>query len=173
MAMKEITLTKGKIAHVDEEDYKFLNQYKWYTNKTKKSTDNWYASRHIIINGKRTTIPMHNFLLGMKNIDHIDGNGLNNQRSNLREATHRQNSGNRRKLIIKSSKYKGVAWDKEKKLFKSYTMNNGKLKFLGYFKSEIEAATRYDCEASKNFGNFARLNFPICKGDIKWDSICI
>ncbi len=97
--MKLIPLTQGKFAQVDDEDYDYLNQWKWYTTKNHKT---FYAARHIRINGKQKLIYMHrvimNIIKGYKT-DHIDHNGLNNQKYNLRICTCQENNRNRKKIL--------------------------------------------------------------------------
>lgn len=95
--------------------------------------------------------------------DHINGNGLDNRRSNLRIASTSQNHYNRRKLKIlmgkpTTSKYKGVRWENDRKRWRVDIRIDGKKKFLGRFTSEIEAALAYNRAASSAFGEYARLN---------------
>ncbi len=92
-------------------------------------------------------------------VDHIDSNGLNNRRTNLRVCTLLQNSYNR-KTIKASSQYKGVRWNKRKKRWVSSISPNGKFILIGYFKDELTAAKAYDEKAKEFFGEFAYLNFP-------------
>ena len=97
-----------------------------------------------------------------KTLDHIDGDRLNNSIGNLREATNGENQMNRKKNKsmnekTTTSKYKGVTWDKDKQKWRSRIQNNKKLKHLGYFKSEIDAALAYDKAAEAN-GEFAKTN---------------
>jgi hypothetical protein len=93
-------------------------------------------------------------------VDHIDHNGLNNRRSNLRLCTAQQNARNHRPQLRGSSKYKGVSWRQDGKVFRALIWHNGKSINLGRFKNEIDAAKAYDKAAKKYFGEFAYLNFP-------------
>ena len=158
--MKEIPLTQGKVALVDDDDFEWLSQFKWYAVKFGRT---FYAVRQAPrVNGKQRTIWMHREVLGLKpgdpRVDHRDGDGLNNQRMNLREATHRQNMMNSRGRSG-SSRFKGVDWDKRAKKWRARISVNGKKKHLGYFIDEEEAARAYDEKAKKIFGEFARVNF--------------
>lgn len=154
--MREIPLTQGKVALVDDADYDKLIQYNWFAQRIRH---HWYACRR----GGRTY--MHREILGLSPIeqcDHIDGNGLNNQRQNLRLSTATQNQGNRRKLTTETfSQYKGVSRYKRgnAKPWQSYITREHKTKHLGYFATEIEAAHVYDTAARVLFGPFARCNF--------------
>lgn len=154
--MKTIPLTQGQVALVDDEDYEFLIGFRWFAYF---NSYNWYAVKK---NSKR----MHRLIMerikpGFKGeIDHIDGNGLNNQRSNLRIATHSQNLANKGPQENNTSGYKGVSWDKEKQKWRAQIQYRGVISFLGYFDSEIKAAITYDYAALRLFGEFARTNFP-------------
>ena len=93
-------------------------------------------------------------------VDHIDGNGLNNRKSNLRLCTFAQNAHNSRPRRNSSSRYKGVCWHKLKKKWTVSIYKGGKRTYLGYYDDEIEAALAYDRKAEELFGEFAYLNFP-------------
>lgn len=153
--MKEIQLTRGMFAMVDDEDYEWLNSMKWYA---EKFTHTFYARRRT--NNKLQS--MQNLIMGVCSplrVDHIDGNGLNNQRSNLRVCTHRQNMlnvGKRRKNA--SSKYLGVSYDKSKRKWSASMGLNYKCISLGRYATEVEAATAYNEAAKKYHGEFAKLN---------------
>lgn len=159
--MKEIPLTQGQVALVDNEDYDFLAQWKWSASKT---SNTWYAMR--ISNkkdgcryGKRYSILMHRVIMKAKlfdEVDHIDHNGLNNQHSNLRIATRSQNKINAHKT--NSTGYRGVELNKYSKKFSAHIRINGKLKHLGVFEMAKDAAIAYNKAAIKYHKEFAILN---------------
>jgi len=157
---KLIPLTKGQFAIVDDEDYDCLNQYKWQAYKKVKI---WYAMRSPRANGKRKTILMHRQILGLVNAgykvhtDHINHNGLDNRRCNLRRCTNSQNQQNQRSLNSHSSQFKGVRLTIYK-TYQSQIIVNKKYLHLGTFKIEIKAARAYDKAAKKHFGQFAYIN---------------
>lgn len=140
--MKEIQLTQGQVALVDDEDYELLNCFNWHAIKRNRT---FYARREIIINGnKRKSSKMHREIINVPNglvIDHIDGNGLNNQKFNLRIVTNRQNMQNRHSPA--SSKYPGVCWNKEKYKWEASATLNRKHIFLGFYSLEIDAFRAY------------------------------
>lgn len=151
--MKEIQLTQGKVALVDDEDYENLNKWKWYAIKNHR---NYYAVRYI--NKDKKTIFMHKEILKGIICDHRDRNGLNNQKENLRIATLQQNNMNRRGCDNSSSNYKGVTWDKNAKKWRPSIQINKKTIHLGSFALEVEAAKVYNRAALKYHGEFACLN---------------
>src|ERR1017187_3464514 len=144
--MREIKLTQGKVTLVDDEDYDLKRQYNWYT----KCVDNlFYAVRQLPrVNGRRRIERMHRIVLARKLgreiapgmvPDHEDGNGLNNQRENLEEKSRRGNGEN--KHIAKTSQYLGVSWCKSNKKWRAQIRVNGKVVHLGYYETELVAAT--------------------------------
>ncbi len=146
--MKKIKLTKGKYTLVDNDDYEILNNYKWYA---KRGTNTFYAARSILNkDGNQKTIRMHRLLMDAPDsleVDHKDGNGLNNQRSNIRLATKSQNRMNRPKQSRNISGFKGVSWDKIHRAWIAYITLDGVQKNLGYFKSKQEAY-QHRCKVS-------------------------
>lgn len=169
--MKEIKLTKGKVALVDDSDYEWLNKSKWYANE---GNSTYYARRYC---GVGTSIKMHQQIMtppkGML-VDHRDGDGLNNQRSNLRICTISQNNTNRKPSKNGTSKYLGVSRNivnnrgfskanncyvsSEYIYWKAQIIDNKKVKVLGNFKTELEAAIIYNLTARRYHGEYARPN---------------
>lgn len=144
---------------LDVEDLWILQKYKWYI--IKRKNNRFYVECSI---GKKRIL-LHRFLLNINKtkiqIDHINGDGLDNRKSNLRICNNYQNSKNRKKSNKKtSSKYKGVSLKKSTGKWRCYIMLNYKEIHIGYFEKEIDAAKAYDEAAIKYFGEFARLNFP-------------
>lgn len=156
--MKSITLTQGKIAIIDDDMYDYLSQWKWYARKDRNT---FYAQRTDRKIGK--AILMHRVISKCKDgfvIDHIDGNGLNNQISNLRICTHAENCRNKGKHINNTSGYKGVKPNPKGNGWIAHLMKDGKYILNKLFSNKIDAAKEYDKTAKKHHGKFARLNFP-------------
>ncbi len=153
-----IPLTQGKFAIVDAADYEWLSQWKWYAHKGHTT---YYAVHHPSATTK--LILMHRLILGVPDhllVDHINRNGLNNTRKNIRPCTHAQNIRNQGPTRNSSSKYKGVSWNKADKKFLAAISCERKTYYLGSFKDEIEAAKAYYKKAKQLFEEFAYLNFP-------------
>jgi hypothetical protein len=148
--MREIPLTQGKVALVDDEDYQELSKHKWYA---LKHGNTYYAARTARCkNGGRSTVYLHCTLLeAPKNmeIDHINGDGLNNTRGNLRVVTHRENGQNLH--MEKSSKFPGVCWDRRRKKWQTGLQIARKWHYLGSFEDEETAGLIYSmaCTAIK------------------------
>jgi hypothetical protein len=151
---------------VDEEDYLFVSQHKWHPDvHVRGGVTLIYARTIVRQQGERQRgVRMHRMILGNASmqVDHEDGNGLNNTRQNLRAATHTQNMQNSRKRTIGSSRYKGVQdTGRYKKRWQATVICDGRRAFQAYFYSEEEAARAYDVAARKLFGLFAAVNFPM------------
>jgi hypothetical protein len=159
--MKKIPLTQGKFAIVDDEDFEWLNQLKWCA---KKNRHLWYVVRGGKQNGVRWQMKMHRLILNAPDgieVDHRDGNGLNNQRANLRLCSRQQNCANKRvRNQFVSSQFKGVCFLKRRKKWLANISFNNRTQFIGEYTSEVEAARAYDKKAYQLFGEFAHLNFP-------------
>ena len=159
-AFRKIPLTQGKYAIVDPEDYEELTKYKWFAKRFK---GRFYAGRTV----KKKTVRMHQAIIGDvegKVIDHINHNGLDNRKANLRFVTTQQNSWNRRKNRGNySSRYKGVAWSKSRKKWRTKVKCNGRVISIGHFDDERAAAMAYDARAKKLFGEYAAPNLPSSK----------
>lgn len=159
--MKEIQLSKqGKMkgkyfALVDDEDFERINSFNWYLGR---SGNTLYAARTFSVQGKKFVQYMHGAIMNRKSIDHIDHNGLNNQKSNLRFCTVSENNMNQRKQENRSSIYKGVSFNKRTGKWKAEIQINGKRIHLGRFILEVEAARAYNAKAISLFLEFANLN---------------
>lgn len=157
---KEILLTQGKVAIVDDADFEWLNQWKWMYHYTGYAVRSTYDR----LTKKKGNIRMHRTILSAppdKDVDHIDGDGLNNQRHNLRLATPSQNLANHKRKKHNTSGYTGVSWDKKRQKWRAYIGIDGKWKYLGRFDSKLAAAKAYDQAAVAYFGPFAKLNLKI------------
>lgn len=148
--MKKIKLTQGKYAVVDKGDFELLSKYKWHFHTT------GYA---------RTSTPkktyMHRLIMGAKKnqqCDHINGNRLDNRRSNLRLCSERQNHFNLKKRFNNKSGYKGVSFDNSRKKWLAQIAIDGVNKYIGRFDSKMEAVRQYNLLAKDLHGDFARLN---------------
>lgn len=141
--MKEIPLTQDKIALVDNEDFEKVSAIKWHAEKRGRT---FYAAHAYRDCGKVMKLPMQRVIFGNAPrgmvIDHIDGNGLNNRKGNLRFVTLRHNAANI-PLRGKKSKYMGVSWNSQQGKWVVKPLINGKIKQLGSFVNEIDAAKAY------------------------------
>jgi len=161
--MKKIELSKHRacknaklnlVALIDDEDFNRVSKNKW---NVEVGVNTYYARRTDRSTGKDVSTPMHRFIMGAKRgqmIDHKDGNGLNNQKSNLRLCTYSQNRANA--ISTSKSKYLGVSIAKGK--WQASIKKNGKTIYIGRFNTAENAATAYNIYAEKHHGEFARLN---------------
>lgn len=160
--MKEIQLTRGYVTQVDDEDYEWLNQWKWKSSVSGKSV---YANRARKCPGryKYKSVSIQSVIMETQEtdeIDHKDGNGLNNQKINLRICTHQENSCNRKLFSSSTSGFKGVSWNKRYRKWRVSISKNGRSRYLGQYNCLVKAAKVYDDRARLLFGEYACLNFP-------------
>lgn len=149
--MKEITLTKGMVTIVDDEDFESLNQWKWHL------TSAGYAARRAWPSNK--IVLMHREIMSTPkgfDTDHKNRNVLDNRRENLRVCTRSENNLNKNKEIRNTSGFKGVFWRADQKLW----LARVGVVYAGKHKDKVEAAKAYDKKAKELFGEFAKLNFP-------------
>ncbi len=161
--MRKIELTQGQFAVIDDDDYDRISSHKWYAKKNNvKCKVVYYAATNITILGKRTTIRMHQFILGSspngKEIDHADGNTLNNQKHNLRFCTRTQNLYNAIGSPYSATKHKGITFNNKSNMYRVRISINGKSTHIGCFKKIEDAICVYNNAALKYHGEFARLN---------------
>lgn len=163
--MKEIALG-GKYCHllalVDDEDYEMVTAYRWHGFQNKAG--NVYARRGWRENGKQRGQFLHSLLTGWRFVDHVNHDGLDNRRCNLRQATALQNAHNARPNQVRggrpcTSRFKGVSL-KGGKRWVAQIVVAGEKSWIGSFNTEIEAALAYDRRAAQHFGEYAYLNFP-------------
>jgi hypothetical protein len=163
--MKEIALTKGLVAMVDDEDFDLVSRFKWHALRRGRVV---HATRTVKRDGRKWTVYMHRWLLAAPaglEVDHRNGNGLDNRRENLRIATHAQNAINHARTHQKTSRFRGVLWNKARKRWRvvicAGRIRDGASKqiHVGTFADEVEAAKAYDRAALLHHGDFAVLNF--------------
>jgi hypothetical protein len=167
--MKTIPLHGGKaagrVALVDDEDYDLVMRYRWNVHEgarpnTRRKTGPYAVTKHRD-GGRRRNLTMHNLITGWSRVDHINHNGLDNQRANLRPATNAQNAYNQRPHQAHTSEYKGVSWHRGKW---QATINRH---YIGLFVCEEDAADAYDSAARAAFGEHAYLNNAHVAGGIR------
>jgi hypothetical protein len=151
--VREIPLSgpkgQGRVILVDDEDYEQASRFKWYLKED--SDGRVYATAYITIHGFLTNFPL---------TDHINGDGLDNRRTNLREATPRQNKMNARTRSDSKTGFKGVSSRRGGKGYVARIQDGVKRKQLGWFHDPEVAARAYDAAARELYGEFAWLNFP-------------
>lgn len=164
---KLVPVSGGNFALVDEEDYEKVMAYSW-------QFSHGYAQRHMSNKEckeqgvpRKTMARMHRIICGVTanlDVDHINTNGLDNRKSNLRPATVSQNIAWARKQFmarpdaVTTSRFKGVSWRSDRHRWTAYCGTGANRAHLGCFQSEEEAALAYNKKALEMYGEFARLN---------------
>jgi len=160
--MKNIPLSQGKFALVDDEDFEQLNKHKWFA--TKNHSGIWYARRNTNRTiGKRKIILMHRKIMNCSSdmkIDHANHDGLDNRRCNIRICTNSQNRKNSGLQKNNSSGLIGVSWHKRCKKWMARIQKDKRDIHIGYFNNKVEAGHMVDQFSICLFGEFAVLNFP-------------
>lgn len=158
MGWVALPLNRGHSTLVDTVDEEIARPYSWHVNVTKWTS---YAVTNFTVDGNRTSLKLHRLIMGCYDpaiiIDHKNGNGLDNRRSNLRYATKAENCRNARPQGG-SSQFKGVHWKKELKGWYAQIGTNGSTRALGLYATEEDAARAYNDAAAELHGEFARLN---------------
>lgn len=155
---KQIALTRGRVALVDDDVFEWADAHNWGVTI---SGYTYYAIRRGP-RPERRTILLHRQIMmpppGMI-VDHIDGDGLNCTRQNMRVCTHSENHYNQRIRSDNTSGFKGVSWNSGMKKWVAYIHVDGKMIVLGYFSDAPDAAIAYDTAALRYYGSFAKTNF--------------
>jgi hypothetical protein len=161
--VKQIQLTKGKFALVDDEDFEFLSKWRWYYGAVGKNGKGYAIRKSVYSDGIRHTYFMHRLILLSRwdeYSDHINRNELDNRRCNLRVATLSQNQHNQSLHKNNTSGYKGLVWIERIKRWQVYLSFNRERIYLGAYICKEDAARAYDKAATKYYGAFATLNLP-------------
>jgi len=156
---RAIQLTQGKFAIVDSGDCDWLSKFNWHAHERGRT---WYArraasSRTVFMH--RAVLEHHGFDLSSGEVDHINGDGLDNRKSNLQIVSHAENIRKSRVQKNNKSGFRGVSWHKGDRRWQAFVEVDNIRKYLGSFKNKIDAALAYDQAAKIYFGKFANLNF--------------
>lgn len=154
--MKELRLDALHVAIADDADFEMLSHWKW-------TWEGRYAIRRETRGGRPRVCYMHRMILlpeDGQQVDHVNGNKLDNRRCNLRLASKSENQANSAPRSETSSPFKGVSRVSGRECWRAYICSAGSYIHLGHFASENDAARAYDDAARRLFGEFARTNFP-------------
>jgi hypothetical protein len=162
--MKEIPLGKsGFFAKVDDADFRWLSQWNWYFGIPRSGKGKPHAYRQIGPAKKRISILMHRLIMGVTNpkvqVDHINGDALDNRRGNLRLCSNQQNNFNKGRRKDNSSGFIGVRWHKRAQKWNARISLDGKEKSLGLYASIFDAIDARDKAVAESHGAFGKLNF--------------
>jgi hypothetical protein len=156
----ELPLSQGLCALVDDVDYAELSRFKW---SAAKRGDAFYAVRGIGGRANRRLVYLHRVILNAQHgqdVDHVNGDGLDNRRGNIRIATTAENMHRRDASKQNASGYRGVGFEQRRGKWSAQIKLDRRCYFLGYFNDPLDAARAYDKAAAEMHGEFARLNFP-------------
>lgn len=157
---QQIPLTRGLVALVDDDDFASVSAHKWHAQPHGRTA---YAVRYPYLNGKRVYTRLHRELLratSAQEVDHINGDGLDNRRANLRIVTHPENGRNKRAIVGGTSRFKGVSFVARDAAFIARITVNGRTLHVKQCADEVAAALAYDDAARLHHGPFATFNFP-------------
>ncbi len=159
--VREIPLTRGKVALVDDDDFDLVSTFKWCASQDRRT---WYAQSVHRVNGRRVHVRLHRIVLGVNDrsqqVDHVNGNGLDCRRCNLRIATSAQNAMNRKTRVDSKSGMKGVKQSHGcLNRWTAHIKRDGRHIHVGSFSTPEDAARAYDQVARRLFGEFARTNY--------------
>lgn len=160
--VRYIPLTRGYVAIVDAGDFDRISAYKWCVTEQPAKYRTPYAMRKDRVGDKYISVYMHRRVMGDPvgmHVDHINGDGLDNRRANLRLCTHAQNQMNKNKEVSCVSRFKGVNFYKKTNKWTAKIKHDGKWVWLGYHFTQEDAARAYDAGAERLFGEFAKKNF--------------
>ena len=161
--MKTISLTRGYVTIVDDDDYDFLMQWKWYAHHRRQGK--FYASRSDYVGYRKTVVvSMHRVINKTPDgafTDHRNGDSLDNRKFNLRNSDSRGNAMNKSPWVAAtSSQFKGVSWDKKSAKWRAYIKVNYRNIHLGFFEEELAALAAYEARAALEFGEYYRRQEP-------------
>ena len=170
IAYVEVPLTsrrhRGLVMLIDADDLPMIDGCSVFPNLTRIG---YYAQTWLRGDGRLRKVGIHRLILGVDDpewfVDHINGDTLDNRRSNLRLVSKRQSTFNTRSRLGSSSRFKGVSFDSRLKRWMTQIQVNGETLYLGRYQSEQDAARAYDAAAREHFGEYAYLNFPEEGGD--------
>ena len=159
-----IPLTRGYNTEIDAVEFERVSKLSWFALPSKKTSNVYAARMEHLPDGKKRLVLLHRFIMQCDgDVDHEDGNTLNNKKSNLRPCTDTQNGGNQKLAKNNTSGYKGVHWHNQALKWQAGVFKKEILKrkyhSCGLFDDKIDAARAYDRKAIELFGDFARTNF--------------
>ena len=157
-----INLSNGMSCLIDAEDFARLSRICWTANVLRTSSGREHVHAYGWVKERKRSVLMHRLIMDAPRgveVDHINGDSLDNRKSNLRFANRSQNSANR-KVVKAASGYKGVFRATNGKPFIVKVWVGGIDHYIGRFACPVEAARAYDAAAVRHFGSFAALNFP-------------